>query len=342
MIGERVRLARQARRLTQMQLADAARIPQERISDIERGFITDPPLEWIQKISRATLYPVSFFYLGPLPDLPEGNYRKLKRGSAKITDQVRAEVRQVLEVVQKAEGMLRLPPVNLEPVRSVPADLQEIEAIATSTRQALGVGRRDPIPNLMRAIERAGVVVIELPSEMEDHDGFSAWPDYGLDGRPIIAVSKGGPGDRTRATVAHELGHILFHTLRPSTPPNIAEKEAWRFAGALMLPAETARMLLRPPITLSVLRSAKAVTGMSIGMNAQRALDLQLLSSDQYVSLRKQLSVRGWNRNEPVQVEVERPLLIKKIVAKLAGEGTVAQRAERLGLPPFALNSLIN
>lgn len=342
MIGERVKLAREARQLTQTQLAGAAGISQGTLSDLEKGHITQPSPATVAAIARATTFPLSFFHLGPLPDFPEGNYRKLKRGTTKVAAQVRAEVRQLAEVVLRAEQLVQLPPILVEPVKQV-GTLEDVEDIAGEVRQALGLGRIDPITNMMRAIERGGIVVVTLATETEDHSGFSAWPDFGLDGRPIIAICRGYSGDHDRYTLAHEVGHLVLHIRRLKIDPAHAEREANRFAGALLLPADAAREAMPPLITLRVLMGVKAKYGVSIAAAAQRALDLALISDNHFVSLRKQISTRGWNKTEPVEVTAERPIVIKKIMNMMAGEhGSLHERAERASTPQFTLRALAN
>lgn len=331
-------MAREACLLTQEQLGNASGLSQEAVHDIEAGRST-PSENTLATISTATGFPVPFFFLGPLPDFPEGRFRKRKRGTKRVGRQVRAQVRQFFEVVQRAESVLTLPPVALRPIRFDPTP-DEVEEIAEDVRASLKLGERDPIPNLMRALERGGVIIVALPTEMTDHDGFSAWPYYGVDeGRPIIAVGRGNPGDRNRFTVAHETGHLVLHTMRPDIAPDIAEAEANRFAGAMLLPEDAARDALRTPVTLSVLRNVKATWGCSIGMGAQRAKDLGLISHDHFVSLRKQISARGWSKSEPGEFDAERPQLISKVVAHLGGTGPILERAERVPMGLFALRA---
>jgi len=340
LIGERVRLAREACRLTQIELSDLAGISQGTLSDLEAGRIMVPSDEVVEAVSRTTQFPVAFFSRGPLPDIPEGNYRKLKRGKSKISKQIRAQIRAVVEIVQSAEEVLQLPSVSLSPVDDLKGDLEELEECTQALRQKLGVGGRDPIPNLTRALERTGTVVVRLPTEMEDHDGFSVWPDFGLGGRPIIAISNGNPGDRDRFNMAHETGHLVLHTRRDVADPDRAEREANRFAGALLLPEEAAREAIRPPITLRVLMAVKATFGTSIAMNAQRAKDLRLISDQQFVSLRRQISARRWTRQEPVEVTPERPILIAKILSVAGSDGSTVRMAERNLLPPMIYRAL--
>lgn len=338
MIGERIRLAREACRLTQQNLADRSGVPLGTLSAIEAGRVAEPSMATIEGVAAATGFPVPFFQLGPLPDLPEGYFRKLRRGQAKDTKQFRAQVRQLVELVQRAEAHLRLPPVKIEPARG-DFSFEEIESVAEETRHDLGIGARDPIPNLTRALERSGVIVVRLPVAIVDHDGYSAWPEPGLDGRPIIAIAAGRSGDRDRANLGHELGHLKLHTMR-SVDPERAEKEAWRFASALLLPKEAAEEAMRPPVTLRVLMHVKATFGTSIALNAKRALDLGLVTNTQFVSFRKQMSSRGWIKEEPVEVAQEKPALLPSIVNRMAGEGSPTQRASRVCLPLFTLRAV--
>jgi Zn-dependent peptidase ImmA (M78 family)/transcriptional regulator with XRE-family HTH domain len=341
MIGERVRLAREAARMTQRELSALAEIGQGALSDIEAGRVLEPSRGAISAIAKATLYPTDFFYLGPLPDLPDGHYRRRRRGTSKVGKQVRAQVRQIVELVQRTESQLKLPPIQIEPLHSEGIrDIEDVETAAAEVRAMLGLGSRDPIPNLTRAVERSGVIVVRLPTTMEDHDGFSAWPDFGLGGRPIIALTIGHTGDRDRFTIGHELGHIILHTLRSNVETGQAEIEANRFAGALLLPREAALEAMRPPVTLRVLMAVKATFGTSIAMAARRAWDLDLITRDHYVSLQKQLSTRGWTYAEPVEVGAENPLLIAKIIDLLAGHGTTMQRASRVWMPLFTFRAI--
>lgn len=340
MIGERVRLAREACRLTQSELSALSGVAQNTISDLELGVIVSPSDDTVARIAKATQFPKKFFTLGPLPDLPDGHFRRLKRGTSKVGKQVRAHVRQVVEVVQRSADLVDLPPVRPRPLFDVQST-DDIEAAAAAARVSVGVGERDPIPNVTRAMERSGVVVIALPVEMEDHDGFSAWPSFGdpVLGRPVIAYTSGRTGDRNRFTIAHEFGHLMLHTLRSEIVPEQAEKEANRFAGAFLLPELAAREAMRPPITLSTLQGMKATYGVSIAMGAQRALDLQMITQQQFVSLRKQLSARQWLKNEPIEVLPESPLLLAKLLTILGGQGSVAERADRAVVPLFSFSA---
>ncbi len=341
MISERVRLAREYCGLTQSELADKAGITQSAFSRIESGTTIDPPRPRIEAIAAATGFPVGFFYRQKrLPDIPEGYHRRLVSLASRDERQVRAQTCYVVDIVQRMEQW-RLPPVAVPPVCEI-AHIDEVESIAYRARDWMQVGLIDPIRHLIRAVERAGAVVVRLPIEVAGHDGFSIWPDRGVGGRPVIVLTEGHPGDRDRFSVAHEFGHIVLDHLRRGLLMEQAEREANYFAGALLLPKEAAVEAMEPPVTIGVLKGVKATYGMSIQAAAQRAFSLSIINSLQLSSIHKQLRARKWHINEPVVVELEHPLLFPQVIEALGGGGTVSEQAERIEIPVFALNALIH
>jgi Zn-dependent peptidase ImmA (M78 family)/transcriptional regulator with XRE-family HTH domain len=342
-IGPRVRLAREACGFTQIQLAELTGITQGTLSDIESGQISVPSENIVAQIANATGFPEGYFCLGPLPDFPDGSWRKLKRGSSKVTAQIRAQSRHIVETMQRLEPFVRLPPVLIHALLNGidPGDAERIERVAQDTRHVLGIGSDDAVPNVCRAIERVGVLVAALPTPMPDHSGFSVWPDQGLEGRPLIVVSSADPGDKMRFTLAHELGHLILHTLRGSTDPKTAESEANRFAGALLLPRRAALRDIRIPVTLGTLAAVKQIYGTSIAMNAKRSLDLSIIDQNHFISLRKQISARGWTRAEPVEVPRENPILIGRMLQAMGGEGSINRRAANVNMNRFQFRALV-
>ena len=310
---------------------------QGKISEIESGRHHPTTIE-VVSIAKATGYPVDFFHLGALPDMPDGHFRRLKRGRVKVARQVRAQARQMVEPVQRSEELIDLPPIRVRPIGAI----DDIEELAAEVRSAAGVGAEDPVPNMTRALERAGVVVAGLPGEVPDHSGYSVWPDFGLGGRPIVLFSRPDPGDRQRFTIAHELGHLILHSpLRDDeVEADQAEREANHFAGALLIPRDAAVAALRPPLTLARLANVKATYGASIGVCAQRAKDLGYINDARFLSIRKQMSARGWQRHEPVEVPQEAPLLVRRMIDAVATGETVTQRASSVFLPVFGYRAL--
>jgi Zn-dependent peptidase ImmA (M78 family)/transcriptional regulator with XRE-family HTH domain len=350
MIGERVRHARSYHGLTQSELADRIGVAQSTISKIEQG--REPAPDVVEKVAIATGFDHSFFERGPLPDLPEGSlqFRKLSSATVRDSDAFRAVVRQTVEVVDQILAdapKLRIPEVRVEPVlptlplvgqRDVDLSV-DVDELAARARTWLGVGRNDPIPNVVRAVERAGVVVLGTSHEVAGHSGGSFWPDYPV-GRPLICFTRGQPGDRQRFTVAHELGHLALHQLRTPQSQSVAEREANDFAGALLLPLAAAEALPRP-VTLKVLAAAKAKWGISMSAIVQRCLRLGIIDAERGRSLHIQLSSRGWKKNEPVHVATEEPTLLRRMIELASGGLRYRQIAATVGLPPVAIRDMV-
>ncbi len=342
MISERVRHARIYHGWSQDRLATLIGKTQGAISHIEKGEPVAP--DTLAAIAQQTQFAPWFFERGNLPDLPQGSLRFRKRASARVRDddRIRAHVRQTVEVLndmRERTPKLRLP-VRVEPVASGDlVDVDFVEALALGCREWLGVGRLDPIPNLTRAVERAGVAVIGSSQEIEKHEGASYWPDY-PNGRPIICLSRNKPGDRNRLSLAHELGHLVLHQNRTIDTAE-SEAEAFRFAGALLLPQQVAYDEIERPVTLRELAIVKSKYGISIRALIRRCLDLGLISAERRISLEKQVSARGWHKEEPVYVPVEQPQLVREIVLAATGIDNPARLHQVLGLPPIAIRDMV-
>ncbi len=340
MIGERVRHARIYYGWTQAQLAALVGISQPAIHQIEAtGQVSSLTLN---EIAGATGFSPWWFELGPLPDLPQGSlrYRKYASATRRDDERVRAYARHTVEAVERLSQDANLPPVRVAPIgRDEQVDQDGIEALVGDTREWLGVGSADPIPHLVRAVERSGVVILGFALELERHDAVSFWADF-PSGRPFVFFSRGYSGDRQRFSIAHELGHLVLHQIR-TTEGKVAEKEAHAFAGALLFPRAAAAEI-QEPVTLRSLAFLKAKWGISVRALIKRTLDLGLISEARRVSLEKQYSSRKWHREEPVTVAEEQPLLVSKLVKVTLGSRTSATSVARtLGLPSMSTRELV-
>ena len=337
MIGERVRLAREYLGMTQQALADAANVTQSAISQIEKGGPAAD--ETMRSISQATGYALKFFGRGALPDLPELSLRYRRRASARQSDdrRLRAHCRQAIELVTQLEQQAQMPHIALAPTRGDIGD-DDIERLAVTVRQQLGVGAEDPIPNLMRAVERSGVVVFGASVNPDKHDAASVWPNF-PDGRPVVCYTRGWPGDRQRLSIAHEIGHLVLHQAR-TVEPDHAEAEAFRFGAALLIPKDAALDAIEAPATLRSLAWAKSKWGLSIAALIRRGHDLRIIEHERYQSLMKQLSARGWGKTEPVNVPSDQPDLLPKTLRLVYGTDRPAAIAAHTGLAPVAIRDL--
>lgn len=195
----------------------------------------------------------------------------------------------------------------------------DIDEFGVDVRHAADINGDTGVPNVTRAAERLGCVVLPMENELGKHLGMSTRADE----TPIIRVSRSNtkvPGDRQRFTLAHELGHILLHSTCPppesSEQAKIIEKQAHRFAAAFLLPGDPFLDDLDGVsggrVTLSTLVALKERWGVSIKAMVVRLQQLGRIDADQARSLYKQISARGWNTGEPVYVGNERAVWLEK------------------------------
>ena len=77
--------------------------------------------------------------------------------------------------------------------------------VASEVRKALGIKADAPVPSVIESIERCGIRVIELPTDLRI-DGIA-----GRFGEEIVVVlNPSAKHDRSRMNAAHEWGHGLF------------------------------------------------------------------------------------------------------------------------------------
>lgn len=213
------------------------------------------------------------------------------------------------------------------------------------TRRALRLEPSDPVRNLTRAMERAGIAIAPLvkngdPDELlHGHDGVS-WASPEAE-HLLIGYVPGKPGDRERFSKGHELGHLVLHTRRPWVLEKIREREAHRFAGALLIPAEAVEGSVSNSLSLNGFVALKAQWGVSIAALINRAKDLDLISDSRAKSLWIQLSSKGWRKQEPVVVENEEPRLLWQMLASKFGAEPYMKASHKLGMRPDLLREWI-
>src|SRR5437879_8243866 len=105
------------------------------------------------------------------------------------------------EIALRLSSHASLVPVRL-PLGSDPV------VTARNVRQVMAAAD-GPISSITRAVERLGVLVIPLPS-LKDCDAFAVWAGPARE-YPVIGMITGTTPDRTRMSIAHELGHLVLH-----------------------------------------------------------------------------------------------------------------------------------
>ena len=334
MIGDRLKQARELSGWTQEELASRVGVKQAAIAMIERDALA-PSDELLTAISDTTGFPREFFDLPVDIDFPLGSlvYRKFAR---MLAEHRRRSHRLAQQAFELAEFFLsRMKPIPL----SLPRGLNNEDPVTAAriVRNALGIDPVAPIKNLIHRLEKAGVRVFVLPDEIPDLDAFSVW----VDGRALIVVNPGKPGDRQNFSVAHELGHLVLHQPLLSGQDGI-EREANAFAGEFLLPEEAMRLELISPVTLSLLAELKTRWYVSMQALLYRAKELHIISERQNKYLRMQLAKKDWVEQEPVAIQAEKPRGLRKMAEVTYGAQPSYRRiAADARRPPFLVSRLI-
>ncbi len=334
MLSERLIQARKASGLTVKALAEKMgnAVTAQAISKYEKNKCK-PTSETLIALSKALGVRTEYFFRPLRVNLGEIHFRKHSRLPARTLNKIEARSRDFVERYLSLEDMFpkdRFPGFK-NPLKSKHvATPEQAENRATELRRKWELGL-NPIPVMTELLEDRGIKVILIESE----DGFDGLFAMAGQHHPIVVIGKGWDGDRQRMTLAHELGHLV---LEPEGEPKKQERLIMRFAGAFLVPQETALKELgehRRTLTWPELIPLKRIYGMSIKAWILRARDLGIISESRYVSLLKFYNKKGWGRGEPEQLPSEEPTRFKRLLYQALAEGllTESKAAELDGRP---------
>jgi Zn-dependent peptidase ImmA (M78 family)/transcriptional regulator with XRE-family HTH domain len=304
---EMLRLAREARELTQAELAHKSGITQAFISKLEHGLNTQPGEEALERMSKALSFPEAFFFQQErVLGLPHFHFRKRAKLGAKPLARIGAIInirrQHIVKLLRSYESQVakQIPQIDLDETGLTP------EKVAERLR-AYWMVPRGPIKSVTELIEDAGGIVILARFGTNLLDGLS----FRVEGMPpVFFMNKDVPGDRFRFSLAHELGHMVMHSM-PDDDEKM-EQEAHRFAAAFLMPAPEIKSYLANA-KLSDLGRVKGYWKVSIKSLIKRAYDLKLITDYQYKSMNIQYN-KVFKGEEPVHIEVEKPGRMQDIV----------------------------
>lgn len=338
-IPGRIRNARMARGLSITDLADQIDVTKQALSQYELGHST-PSGEVFMKIVNRLRFPTSYFYK-PLPTTtPKGTvfYRSLMSTGQKSRDIQASRLDMLEDVFNLVQEYLDFPEVNLPKIDDSILDNldgESIEEIAQLLRRHWGLGN-GPIGNVTTLLENNGFVIAKIKFGDLNVDAYSQWRGD----RPFIFVGadKDAVG-RQRFNLMHEVGHLIMHNW--VTPTDLKDKlktieaQAHRLSSAFLLPRDTfAREVMSTSLDHFV--ELKKRWNVSIQAMIKRCEDLELLSDNQILYLRKQISARKMNRREPLDgvIPMEEPNLIRQAVTMLVEHNVLSASSiiEKLSL----------
>ncbi|PVA74081.1 ImmA/IrrE family metallo-endopeptidase [Mycobacteroides abscessus] len=350
--GLRVNQARVMRSMTATAVMEALGWKHSRLNRLEKSATTALPVHDFEHLVEVLRFPSKFFTTAPASRVHQGDL--LFRAPRSITATEREYLAQFAaltgDFLDELNARTQLPPVKL-PIQ--PLDTPVVQA-AETVRRSWGLDPHAPIEYLTHEIERSGVVVVvrrlltsssrrilgdsDSTGKLDKHLGYSVRVGE-FNTRPLIIVRQSNSWERTRWTLAHEIGHLTLHASGNVT--ETCEEQASQFASELLAPAAMlAKEVPRSP-SLAELLPVKAKWGLSLGALLKHLHTAELLSEPKFDALRRQLYTRAnpetgttWGRVEPGwdDREVERPRLISKWL-EMAFSARSAAMLAPYGLP---------
>lgn len=304
-------VARQHRGFSQSALAKATGMTQGYYSRIENGLLPDNPSdESVESLASVLDFPASFFFQDdPVLGLPisvHPMYRKSAAIGEKSLTQLSAELnirsfqlRRLLKAIE-LESELVLPKLDVD-------DSGGAGAVAQAVRRAWALPR-GPIQNLTELIEMSGCIVVWCDFDIPVDGVTFKFPDL----PHCIFLNKSAPPDRMRFSLAHELGHIIMHRI----PTDNIENEANQFASELLMPEKDIKRHFSGKLTIEKLVRLKLTWRVSIQALMYRAKQIEAISHNQYVYLKRIINKNGWQTREPADTDFpyEQPSVSTDIV----------------------------
>jgi Zn-dependent peptidase ImmA (M78 family)/transcriptional regulator with XRE-family HTH domain len=342
----RLRMARELRGLTQVQLArEVGSVTAASVSQFENGH-TRPATSTLLRLAVALRVPPTFFAAPartPAQARVNGFFRSLRSTSPGDRQQALAYVHLTRELALELEKYVAFPELNLPRVpidERQPLQTADIEQAAAQVRDHWDVPP-GPVQDVVRLLEKNGIVVVRFRVSIEKVDAFCVdFPD-----RPVVALGADkGLRDRSRFDAAHELGHLVLHGITGQMGDKVTEGQANEFAAAFLMPANDIRSELPDRLDWPSFLRLKAKWHVSLAALLVRAKRLGIMSEHTYAQGWKALSARGWRKVEPGPLgNPEVPVLLQRAVELLETTGiSFADFISRSGLPEGDVRTLLS
>jgi len=248
-LGARLRLARREARLRQEDVARALEVTREMVSHWEAGRRKVSALR-LRELARFYGQPVSFFYgqteqrrLEIADQLPSPSW-EFRRGLSDF-HRFLEDFNYLLSLTGRSGNTPRLPESIVDRADRVRDPVKAADMV----RAEFGCPR-GPFPNLWALLdEELRLVVYRAPLGSDLSRTVSGLYLNHADLGPAIMINTQTTPARRRFTLAHELGHALFHTplqvVCRAAGKSPVEMFADRFAGHLLLPTSDLRRILK-------------------------------------------------------------------------------------------------
>ncbi len=206
-------------------------------------------------------------------------------------------------------------------------NIDDAEVASDLLRKQLNLSSKQPIPNLIDALENAGIFIIQvdIPESLSKFDGASEI----VEDKPFIIIKKSQhDGGRMRFTLAHELAHLF---LSINAADKDIEKICDRFASSFLLSKENMVREFsnkRKNISYEEIDNVKKEYKVSHGAIVYRLIDLNIISES---------NAKGWyiyfnkkyGKKDPEAISPEESSLYENLVYRLKTENIISSSKAR-------------
>ena len=239
-----LRRIREAKGLTQADMADLAGISRVTYRNIETGS-SIPKVSTLQNIAAGVGVRLQDLLI-PVRSLKKVRFRASKKMNSR--ENILSEVSRWLDDFNDLERMLNLPKEKYK-LKSLAKKLSKMDIgaqrakdAAKAARERLELDEDEPIRDIVGLLESAGIKVYPLVLVSDDFFGLSVAEE---DGGPAVIVNTWEriSVERWIFSAAHELGHLLLHfdayDITESQEDVDQENEANIFASYFLMPEKT-------------------------------------------------------------------------------------------------------
>lgn len=326
-VKERLIEARDARAITQADLAKCLERPASTISNWERGHQAPEPSS-LDLLARILGIPSGYF-VRPMPThgISAIFFRSLANTTVRVRTREKARMRWLQHISLALQATLEFPhdgfPQIVGPRDYLKLKEVDLEHIAEALRTHWKLGE-SPVTNIVLVVENAGAIVGIDEVGNTKIDGQANWS--ACDKRPYILLARDKyTAFRRQMDVAHELIHLILHygVDEDELAKNfdLIEHQAKYTACAFLLPHRSFPSEIYS-LSLDGFLALKARWKVSIGAMIKRARDLDILSETAEKRLWKYRATRGWHRREPLdlptETPVEEPRLLRRSIEMIA------------------------
>lgn len=312
----RLQVARQARGFTKSDLSKRLEMSAAALSQFELGQNRPSPAS-IERLSSVLNFSPSFFSTGTVLSTADqaddevvdsyGHFRSLRSVSATRRRQVLTVAHLLRDVTAFLETHVKLPELDV-PHHDAESP-EDIASVAAEVRAELGADSAGPIEDVLRLLERRGIVCARYPMDAADVSAFSVT----MERRTFLVLKeqREAKRDRDRFSSCHELGHLVMHQSGQALASKALERQADIFASEFLMPRESIRDELPSKVDWPRFLRLKQRWGVSMAALLYRSKSLDIMPETTYVQAVRTMNVRGWRKNEPGTVAaIEAPRLL--------------------------------